>query len=96
MIQSFQIILEVVNGTSNSELIPVLPQGGCPANTYGCSGNDCNRPQSCFCEEHCSWETCRLADSPENCLNDVKSVWSWDVKKHFWVAQVTNEIPGWQ
>ena len=44
-------------------------------------------PQSCFCEEHCSWEICRLVDAPEKCLNDVESFWSWDENKYLWVAQ---------
>lgn len=80
------------NGTSYSWLIPRLPVGGCPNNTYGCSGNDCNRPNSCFCEDHCSWETCRLVASPEECLKHVDSMWSWDAKKHFWVAQIGGMI----
>ena len=77
---------------SQSELIPKRPTEGCPVNTNGCSGNDCNMPQSCFCEEHCSWETCRLADSPEKCLKGLNSFWSWDTKKLFWVAQIDGMI----
>ena len=81
-------ILKEPNGTSDSGLIPERPQEGCPANTYGCSGNDCNRPKSCFCEEHCSWARCRLVDSPEKCLEYTESIWNWDAKKIFWVAQM--------
>ena len=88
----FLIQKAAVNGTSYSLDIPRRPLGGCSANTYGCSGNDCNRPQSCFCEEHCSWETCRLVDSPGRCLKHVESTWIWDAKKHFWVAQLGGMI----
>ena len=78
---------EAVNGTLASYLIPKRPIYGCPANSYGCTRNDCNHLDTCFCEEHCSWETCRLFDHPDVCLTDIKSRWVWDLKQKFWVAQ---------
>ena len=82
--------LKAVNGTSPSFRIPEKPPLPieCPSNTYGCSGDSCNRPQSCFCEEHCSWEICRLVEYPEMCLKDVNSFWNWDATKLGWVAQI--------
>ena len=80
------------NGTTLSYLLPEKPNNGCPSNTVGCSGSDCNHPDSCFCEQHCSWEMCKLHEYPNDCLVDVKSVWKWDSKKHSWVAQVQGKI----
>ena len=59
----------------------------CPANTYGCTDNNCNGIQTCFCEEHCSWETCRLVEGPKKCVKGVKSEWIWDLNRLIWVAQ---------
>lgn len=88
----FYIIKAAVNGTSYLAIIPKRPKSGCPTNTYGCSGDDCNNVENCFCEEHCSWKKCRLVNAPKNCLRDVKSNWSWDKKKRFWVAQIKGII----
>ena len=77
-----------INGTTYTFLIPKRPNYGCPKNSYGCIGNDCNSPGICFCEEHCSWKKCRLFDIPLDCLREVNSVWNWDLKQKFWVAQL--------
>ena len=69
-------------------LIPKRPEYGCPVNTFGCDGNDCNRLETCFCEKHCSWGKCRLFDHPSHCLKNIGSGWAWDSKQNFWVAQV--------
>ena len=79
---------QAINGTSYVNLIPKRHHGACFSNTYGNSGNDYSSPQNCYCEEHCTWETCRLVTSPEDCLRDVRSFWSWDTKKGFSVAQI--------
>ena len=79
---------KVIYGKTYSVIVPKRPKDGCPDNSYGCSGYDCNMKQSCFCEEHCSWETCRLVDYPEECIEDLESIWRWDTEKLFWVAQV--------
>ena len=85
---TLQKLCFLYNSTTSSYLIPKQPEKGCPENTFGCSGGDCNIPTTCFCEQHCSWEVCRIVDYPEDCLDIVKSVWKWDSKKHSWVAQV--------
>ena len=77
----------VIHGSTHSSLIPKRPKHGCPKDSYGCTGDDCNNPGICFCEEHCSWGKCRLFDSPSDCLREVESVWNWDLKQNFWVAQ---------
>ena len=79
---------KVDNGTITTALIPVRPHKRCPEKSFGCSGEDCNRPQTCFCEEHCGWEVCRVFEYPEECLTEVKSVWVWNSKKQFWAAQL--------
>ena len=83
---------QAMNGTSYSNLIPKRHHGECPSNTYGNSGDDYTSPQNCYCEEHCTWEACRLLDSPEDCVRDVGSFWSWDSKKRFWIAQIGGTI----
>ena len=83
---------QAINGTSYSNLIPKRRHGACFSNTYGNSGNDYSSPQNCYCEEHCTWEACRLLDGPEDCLRDVGSFWSWDTKKRFWIAQMGGTI----
>ena len=74
--------------TSYSAHIPKRPQGGCPADTYGCAGEECSSPRKCFCEEYCSWDSCRLLDYPKDCVRAVNSFWSWDTKRRIWVAQI--------
>ena len=76
------------NGTTYQGYIPKRPKYGCPKNDYGCTGNDCSHPEKCFCEEHCSWDKCRLFKYPTNCLKNVRSGWIWDSVQNFWVAQV--------
>ena len=83
---------QAMNGTSYSNLIPKRHHGECPSNTYGKSGDDYTSPQNCYCEEHCTWEACRLLDSPEDCVSHVGSFWSWDSKKRFWIAQIGGTI----
>ena len=79
--------LEHVNGISYLSLIPKCPKSGCPSGSYGCTGDDCNYPETCFCEEHCGWERCRLFEKPEECLTKAQSSWIWDLKQNLWVAQ---------
>ena len=76
------------NAATYTALIPKVPKHGCPTNTAGCSGNECHGQENCFCEEHCTWKTCRLLEYPAECLKEVKSTWKWDSMKGCWVAQV--------
>ena len=77
-----------VNGTTSAFRIPSRPENGCPTTNFGCYGNDCNHPNKCFCEEHCSWDMCRLFEPPDMCLIEVKGRWIWDSEKGYWVAQL--------
>ena len=43
---------------------------------------------TCGCEEHCSWDVCRLEEPPNDCLHGTKSIWKWDHLKNAWVAQL--------
>ena len=54
------------------------------------TGNRC--PESCYCEDHCSWERCMLTNPPDTCLANVDSKWLWDSQKMFWVAQFKGKI----
>ena len=54
------------------------------------SGYDANvKPYiyRCYCEEHCDWEKCRLAQAPDDCLIQTDIIWMWDSEKQYWVAQ---------
>ena len=42
----------------------------------------------CTCNEHCSWDLCRLVEPPKDCLLATGSVWQWDNLKNAYVAQV--------
>ena len=95
------LIKKGIHGPVSSVLIPKRPKEGCPENTYGCVGNDCNalQSQTCFCEEHCSWAICRLDDpkssdlsNEEHCLREVKGRWVWDPQQLYWVAQILGMI----
>ena len=65
------------------------PKNGCPFGTYGCTGKACSNTKTCFCEQHCSWEKCRLLEKPDNCIAIMNSRWRWDSQKWHWVAQAT-------
>ena len=73
-----------IENVINEAMIPEPPTDGCPAGTF-------RSLYTCFCEDHCSWETCRLSNPPQNCFSNMESevVWAWDTKKNAWVAQGT-------
>ena len=64
------------------EMIPLRPSIGCPKGTF-------DGATTCYCEDHCSWEACRLLNPPPLCLSSMKrdGVWAWDSASNFWVAQ---------
>ena len=43
---------------------------------------------TCYCEDHCTWYTCRLENPPLDCLVGTNSEWKWDQQKLYWVAQL--------
>ena len=58
------------------------PSSGCPKGTV-------EGITTCFCEDHCSWEVCRLDRPPYRCLPRINTAWVWDSEKLFWTAQET-------
>ena len=42
----------------------------------------------CSCNDHCSWDACRLSEPPEECLLNKNSEWKWDSLKNAYVAQI--------
>ena len=42
---------------------------------------------TCFCEDHCSFEKCRLDEPPYDCLRGKLVEWIKNPEKHFWIAQ---------
>ena len=83
------IIIKLISTEKNinESLIPKPPADGCPQGTF-------NSLNTCYCEDHCSWETCRLLNPPQNCLSDIayESAWTWDSQKNAWVAQSKYQI----
>ena len=58
---------------------PLLPHEKCPFESAS------NR-FTCFCEDHCSLEICRLDQPPERCLPNKDTAWIWDVNLLYWRA----------
>ena len=65
------------------DLIPRANADACPAQLHYTAGIG-----SCNCEDHCSWDLCRLVVAPRDCLMGTYSEWQWDYLKVAWVAQV--------
>ena len=88
-------LLENGNITINSTklypgLIPTrldLEDSECPNGTIGYPSGTFYEP-TCYCEEYCRWDICRLQEPPQHCLDAVKSSWVWDSKNRFWVGQM--------
>ena len=59
----------------------------CPENTVGCYGFGC--PNTCFCEEHCSWAKCRLEEPPKDCIETLGGVWVKNSVENYWTAKFT-------
>ena len=78
----------LIVGDVYQKLIPSVPKGKCPKGTYGCIEENC--PDTCFCENHCSWAKCALYEAPAECLISVNSEWTWHFTKGYWVAQSKN------
>ena len=65
------------------------------------SGSNCLTNRSyraklgvCSCEPHCSWDLCRLVETPIDCLNGTSGKWKWDDRQNSWVAQIDQGING--
>ena len=62
------------------------PSGGCPIGTFGCGEKKC--PNTCFCEDHCSWKKCRLENPPQSCLYNTKLKWDFDGYRNHWKSVI--------
>ena len=75
------ISLVATENSINNELIPQRPKSGCPEGTF-------DGMETCFCEDHCSWEVCRLLKPPQKCLASmIGAIWAWDREGEAWRAQ---------
>ena len=75
-------------GNYSADLVtPSKPINGCPNSTL-------DNAYTCFCEDHCSWDACRLKIPPQNCLSsfDKSVAWAWNSKDMYWVAQGQIEL----
>ena len=61
------------------------PSDGCPRGTVGCDDPGC--PNTCFCEDHCSWEKCSLFNPPQDCFHKINGKWSRKSSRDVWVAK---------
>ena len=57
----------------------------CPTGTNGCAESKC--PNTCYCEDHCSYERCIIEEAPNDCLSQTNAEWTWDPLRRYWVAQ---------
>ena len=58
------------------------PSDGCPVGTHGCGDVIC--PNTCFCEDHCSWKKCKLKNQPLGCIVHENRKWDYDHQANFW------------
>ena len=62
------------------------PLDGCPTGTYGSENVECTN--TCFCEDHCSWKTCKLKEPPKTCLAHANRNWEYDEQKIYWRTKI--------
>ena len=60
--------------------LPLRPYDGCYEGTI-------DNGFTCFCENHCSWEICRLNVPPSECLPTNNTKWVWNSEKLHWSLQ---------
>ena len=74
------------------DLAAGIPPRGCPLGTYGFGIHDCNEdhdlecdvPNTCFCEDHCSWKRCKIDKPPQSCLAHAKREWVYNLERKYW------------
>ena len=81
--QSNVVSIYLASYSLDVDLIPRPNEHGCPSQTSYKEGIG-----SCNCEDHCSWDLCRLTVPPTRCIEGTNSEWHWDDTKSAWVAQV--------
>ena len=69
---------------------PLRPSHVCPKGTTGC--NDFGCPDTCYCEDHCSWERCLLDIPPTECLIPWNRTWMWNNRHMYWYAKFPGNI----
>ena len=62
----------------------------CPDNTLSCDGFGC--PNTCFCEEHCSWARCRLEVPPCDCIETLGGIWVKNSEENYWTVKFTGNL----
>ena len=62
--------------------IPMRQENGCPTGTT-------DGKTTCYCEDYCSWNSCRLSEPPTCQLDfeNIKVEWAWNSSGHYWIAQ---------
>ena len=60
---------------------------GCPRHTKGCTGLGC--PNTCYCQDRCTWERCTLSEPPQECLRETNSTWQRGIEH--WTAKITGD-----
>ena len=79
------------------DLAADIPSEGCPLGSYGFGIHDCgfdvrdpnayvqcDAPDTCFCEDHCSWKRCKIDKPPQSCLTHAKREWVYIPEGQYW------------
>ena len=75
------ILLSFVSEFSiKTELNPSYSPNKCPSDTF-------DGKSTCFCEDHCSWNVCRLGKPTNYCSTNLRNPWGWDSSRKHWVIQ---------
>ena len=73
------------------ELVPEAPMNGCPNKKIQCEMpkelESFVCPNTCYCEDHCSWQHCSLNDPPMECFDDIDGTWFRKNEGDPWVAK---------
>ena len=84
------------------DLAADIPPGGCPFGSYGFGTHDCeyegadtkcDAPNTCFCEEHCSWKRCKIDKPPQSCLQHAKREWVYNPERKYWRTNLKGKLP---
>ena len=99
---NYKVISETVLGVIyfyiKLDIATDRPSGGCPLGTYGsstsgCGGDRCGAPNTCFCEEHCSWKRCKIDKPPQSCLSHAKREWVYIPEVKYWRTNLKGKFP---
>ena len=62
----------------------------CPKGTIECKEVGCSN--TCYCEDHCSWEKCFLEVPPSQCLLGTSGGWKLNTRKMYWTAELSGAL----